>query len=145
MRSVLFLALPILAACNPAIGPGAGAPSIPPGQVRVVDVSASPDRVVMRLSDRSRCVGVRPEGETGGWSGVTGDCGYALPYTVTFRQGGSASRFVIEDPTGVPVGAGGGPGPRAEVFVTDVDGVRRLFVSGLGSGVRFEQVPPPAT
>ncbi|SFI20260.1 hypothetical protein [Jannaschia pohangensis] len=145
MRPILALALALvplaLAACQPISGAG-GATStpVPSGQVRVADASATPNRLTLRMSDGARCVADRPEGQTGGWSGVTQDCGYALPFTVAFYQSGTAQRFTIEA-TPVPLGPDGRPGARAEIFVTDVDGVRRLFISSLGPNVRFETAP----
>ncbi|WP_179379520.1 hypothetical protein [Jannaschia marina] len=137
MRAV-FLLLPLaIAACQPIVpgagGSGQGAP-VPAGEVRVAAVSASPSRVTIRMSDGARCVVERPEGTPGNWSGVTSgeDCGYQLPFTVAFKQGAVPQRFTIE-------AAPAGVGPRAEVFVTDVDGVRRLFAAPLGPNVRFEQ------
>lgn len=137
MRPVLFFLPLALGACQ-AIGTpsGGGAAqsgvTVPPGQVRVVSAAATPGQVTIRLSDGSRCTGTRPEGTPGGWSGTTADCGYALPYLVTFKQAAAPQRFTVEAATA-------GIGPRAEIFVTDVDGVRRLFASPLGSNVRFEQ------
>ncbi len=136
MRHALPLLPLALAACIPAGAPGPGV-AVPPGEVRVVEATATPSTVTLRLSNGERCVGTRPEGETGNWTGVTGDCGYGLPYAVVFRQGGDPARFRVEAPAGA-LGRGGAPVPRAEVFVTDVDGQRRLFVAPLGSNVRFE-------
>jgi hypothetical protein len=141
MRPALLLVLPLAVGCVPIL-PGDPAFDVPPGEVRAVSVSVVPDRLVVRLSDGQRCRAERPEGETGGWSGVTAECGYALPFTVVFRQGGSPSRYIIEDPAVLPAGPDGGPGPRAEVFLTDVDGQRRLFVAPLSESVRFETVAP---
>ncbi|WP_371153520.1 hypothetical protein [Jannaschia sp. 2305UL9-9] len=144
MRPAFLLSLPLLAAaCVPVIDESVSATpdGTPSGEARIVSVVAAPSRLTIRLSDGARCVSQRPEGVPGGWSGVTADCGYQLPYTVTFVRGGSSARFVIEDPTGVPQGPDGQPGPRAEVFVTDVSGQRRLFVSPLGPNVRFEEQP----
>ncbi|MGB3409101.1 MAG: hypothetical protein WBA67_16590 [Jannaschia sp.] len=141
MRPAILSVLPLLAvACVPVTGDGAtaGAGGAPSAEARIVEVNASPSRLFVRMSDGARCVSARPEGVPGGWSGVTADCGYELPFEVTFRQGGSPTRFIIEDPSGVPGTADGGVGPRAEVFITDVGGQRRLFVSGLGPNVRFE-------
>lgn len=128
-----------VAACQPLGGAFDSAAErngvvVPEGEVRVVEARATPSFVEIRLSDGARCVADRPEGETGGWSGITADCGYQLPYTVTFQQGTVPQRFAIETPTA-------GTGPRAEIFVTDVDGVRRLFSSPLGDNVRFDTVP----
>ncbi|MEL6586901.1 MAG: hypothetical protein AAFY65_19160 [Pseudomonadota bacterium] len=139
IRAALF-ALPFVAACVPvgdggSVGPSAAVTE--PGQVRIVSAVATPGRLTVRLSDGARCIGERPEGVQTGWSGVTGDCAYQLPYTVTFKQGGHPQRFTIEDPTGVPGAAEGAPGPRAETFITDVNGQRRLFISSLGPNVRF--------
>lgn len=136
MRPVLLLLPLAIAACQPIVlgeGGAGGAVAVPPGQVRVAAVDASPDRVTIRMSNGNRCVAERPEGEQGNWSGVTSgeDCGYRLPFAVTFRQGAVPQRYTIE-------AAPAGTGPRAEVFVTDVDGVRRLFASPLRSNVRFE-------
>lgn len=145
MRPALFLALPLLAAaCVPVVDESisAGPDGVPSGETRVASVVASPNRLTVRMTDGARCVSQRPEGELGGWSGVTADCGYQLPYAVTFVQGGSPARFVIEDPTGVPQDANGAPGPRAEIVITDVSGQRRLFVSALGPNVRFAEQPP---
>ena len=130
MRRLLpLLPLVALAGCIDSFGGGtARAPGgIPEGAVRVSEVAVRPGAVTIRTSDGARCVSERPEGTAAGWSGVTADCGYALPYTVTFARGGDPSRFVVEEPGGA-ITADGTPGPRAEVFVTDVDGVRRLFV-----------------
>ena len=140
MRPFLCLVPFALMACQPIGAPAPGVRAIPEGEVGVIGVRASPSQVTIRLSDGSVCEGVRPEDEPGGWSGVTGDCPYALPYTVTFRQGGVPQRYVIEAPQ-LPVGPDGVPGPRAEVFVTEPDGVRRLFMSPLDRNVRFG--PPP--
>ncbi|TFL16971.1 hypothetical protein [Jannaschia formosa] len=149
MRPALLLALPFLGvACVPMTeGLGTETRAEPAGPPRVTGVEASPSRVVIRVSDGARCTADRPEGVPGGWTGTTApDCGYVIPFTVEFHQGGSRSRFIIEDPTGVPLGPDGAPGPRAEVFVTDLDGQRRLFIAPLGPNVRFETLasPPPA-
>ncbi|GIT96123.1 hypothetical protein JANAI62_27460 [Jannaschia pagri] len=143
MRPALFLALPALMAGCVVVDEtsSAGPEGVPSGETRVLSAVATPSRVTIRMSDGARCVAARPEGVPGGWSGVTADCGYQLPYAVTFVQGGSPARFVIEDPTGVPAGPDGRPGPRAEVIVTDVSGQRRLFISPLGPNVRFETTP----
>lgn len=136
VHRVLPLAALALAACQPITdafdgGASRSGVTVPPGEVRVVAASATPGRVTIRLSDGARCTAERPESEPGGWSGVTADCGYQLPYTVAFRQAGTAQRFTVE-------AAPAGTGPRAEIFVTDVDGIRRLFTSPLGANVRFE-------
>ncbi|PWJ19271.1 hypothetical protein [Jannaschia seohaensis] len=142
MRLAFILALPFFGAACVPMTDGAVTRADLEGPPRVASVDASPNRVVIRVSDGARCTAERPEGVLAGWSGVTEEeCGYVLPFTVEFHQGGVASRFIIEDPTGVPVGPDGGPGPRAEVFVTDIDGVRRLFFSPLGPNVRFEKRP----
>ena len=115
------------------------------GPLRVVAAEASASRVTLRVSDGSRCIGTRPEGVQSGWDGATDpECGYSIPYRVMFRQGGAAQRFTIEDP-GMPLGADGTPGPRAEVFVTDIDGQRKLFLSPLGAGTRLETPAAPAS
>ena len=143
MRLALLLLPAWLAGCvvegmgGLGAGPGA-APPVPPGQVRVAQATATPSTLTLRMTNGERCEAVRPEGVRGNWSGVTGECGFALPFAVAFRQGGNPARFRVEAPVGVPVGPDGAPGPRAEVFVTDVDGVRRLFVAPLGANVRFE-------
>ncbi|MEM8851312.1 MAG: hypothetical protein AAGE03_14935 [Pseudomonadota bacterium] len=135
MRFALLLMLPALAACQ-AID-GFGPEEVVEGPLRVIAAEARANRVTFRVSDGSRCVGQRPEGTESGWSGVTDpDCGYALPYRVLFRQGGSSQRFVIEDPRGT-LTEEGVPGPRAEIFVTDVDGQRKLFVTPLGPNTRL--------
>lgn len=137
--SLLLLALPFLSACV-VEGSGIG-PAAEPGKLGIVDAVASPSRLVVRLSDGTRCVAPRPEEARAGWSGVTAECGYALPFQVTFKQGGAPTRFLIEDPTGIPQAEDGRPGPRAETFITDVDGQRRLFITPLGDNVQFN----PAT
>lgn len=139
MRRFLILLPLALAGCVVAGMPGAGV-AVPPGQVRVARAEATPSTVTLVMSNGERCTATRPEGARGGWSGVTGDCGFALPVTVAFRQGGDPARFRVEAPIGVALGPDGTPGPRAEVFVTDVDGVRRLFIASLGPRVRFEPV-----
>ncbi|MGB3689226.1 MAG: hypothetical protein WBA02_07990 [Jannaschia helgolandensis] len=136
MRSILIFLPLVLGACQTlATATGGDVPQsdviVPPGEVRVVSAAATPGEVTIRLSDGARCTGTRPEGTPGGWSGVTADCGYALPYTVMFKQGSVPQRFQIEVPAA-------GTGPRAEILVVDVDGVRRLFAAPLGSNVRFE-------
>ncbi|CTQ50416.1 hypothetical protein [Jannaschia donghaensis] len=134
MRPVLLLLPLAIAACQPILpGASGAAANIPPGEVRVASVAATPARVTLRLSNGKRCVAERPEGVPGNWSGVTSgeDCGYRLPFAVTFKQGAVPQRFTIE-------AAPAGTGPRAEVYVTDIDGVRRLFAAPLGSNVRFE-------
>ena len=142
MRFAPILALVLAGpACVPLL-PGEPAFAVPEGETRVVAARATPGELTLRLSDGTRCSALRPEGEAAGWSGVMADCPYALSYTVTFRAGGSPQRLVIEDPTFLPVGPDGAPAPRAEVFVTDVDGQRRLFVSPLGRDVQFTTAPP---
>ena len=100
MRPSLAVLAPLaLAACQPlGSETGGGGFDIPPGEVRVAGVQASGSRVTLAMSNGTRCVGLRPEGTQSGWSGVTGDCGFALPYDVTFKQGGAPTRFTIEDP-----------------------------------------------
>ncbi|MEM7642024.1 MAG: hypothetical protein AAF366_05800 [Pseudomonadota bacterium] len=142
MRFALLLMLPALAACQTI--DGFGPEEVVEGPLRVVAAEARANRVTLRISDGSRCVGERPEGTDSGWSGVTDPgCGYALPYTILFRQGGSSQRFAIEDPRGT-LTEDGVPGPRAEIFVTDVDGRRKLFVTPLGRDTRLVTPPPEA-
>lgn len=120
------------------VGSGAAPVAGPP---RILSVQARAAEVAFRMSTGTTCRGVRPEGVQTGWSGSTDpECGYALPYRVEFRQGGRAQRFTIEHPW-MGLGADGTPGPRAEVFVTDVDGQRKLFLSPLGSGTRLAPAP----
>ena len=152
MRPNALLALPllILAACqggDPFAAITDGVPRAPrdgpSAEARVADVAVRPDRVTFRLTDGARCVSNRPEGETGNWSGITQDCGYQLPFSVTFSAGGGdASRFTIEDSFGT-LTPEGGSGPRAEVFVTDVDGIRKLFIRPLPA--RFFDVADAGT
>ncbi|MFO6462984.1 hypothetical protein [uncultured Jannaschia sp.] len=139
MRPVLFVLPLALCACVPITTTGDGAEAVA-GPPRVAGAVATGSRVNIRMTDGARCVGIRPEGQQSGWSGVTGDCAYQLPYTVSYKQGGSTARFTIEDPQGIDV-SGGQLGARAEIFVTDVDGTRRLFVSPLGSNVRLSTAP----
>ena len=110
----------------PSGGPTAAAPSGPP---RVAFVSAGANQVTITMTDRARCTGARPEGTNSGWSGTTTDCAYQLPYSVEFRTAAPPGRFGIEEGFGI------GQGPRAEVYVTDTDGVRKLFLASLGSNV----------
>jgi hypothetical protein len=133
MRSlVLILAGLTVAACVPAT-PVARAPS---DATRISDVAVRPDQLSITMSDGARCVAARPAGETGGWSGTTDNCGYALPYDVIFRQGGNPARFAVEESFGT-VAPDGALRPRAEVYVRDVDGVRKQFIRPLGENVRF--------
>lgn len=134
MRLAPLLCLPALAACVEAGGRAGGPVAGPSDGVRVAEVSIRPSRLAVRMSDGSTCEGLRPEGETGNWSGVTDGCAYALPYTVTFARGGNPARFAIEQGFGT-VTEEGAAGPRAEAFVTDVDGVRRLYISPLPDSV----------
>lgn len=143
MRAAVALALSatLLAACQPmGVEEAGNGFDIPPGEVRVAAVEARGSRVTMRMSNGDRCVGLRPEGTQSGWSGVTQDCGFALPYDVTFKQGGAPMRFTIEDPSGA-MAPDGTLRPRAEVYVTDVDGIRRLFIAALGPGTRLTTAP----
>ncbi|MEM9795672.1 MAG: hypothetical protein AAF919_04240 [Pseudomonadota bacterium] len=134
MRRVLCLVPLAVAACQPV----PGAVDVPPGEVRVVSATANAQRAVIRLSDGARCVSDRPADAQAGWSGVTAECGYELPFTVTYRRGGERpQRFKLEESFGA-VDAEGNPVARSEIFVTDTDGVRRLFVAPLGRSVRFE-------
>lgn len=136
MRSILTLLPLALCACVPtgATDPGV---VVPPGEVRVIGADATPSLVTLRMSNGDRCTAARPEGVAGNWSATTGDCGYALPVTVTYKEGGNPARYRIEAPVGA-LGADGVPVPRAEVYVIDVDGQRRLFVAPLAGNVRFE-------
>ncbi|MCK0166324.1 hypothetical protein MWU52_02045 [Jannaschia sp. S6380] len=138
MRPFLLLLPFALVACQ-ALDDGVSRTggATPSGETRIVEAKATPSRMTLRMSDGARCVSERPEGVPGGWSGVTSDCGYQLPFTVAFKQQPKPQRFTIEAPIAPQ-------GPRAEIFVTDLDGVRRLFVSPLGRGVRFGPVPAPA-
>lgn len=138
MRATLpLVALLGLSACvvgPPPVG-DAAFPAEPEGPPRVAFVTATGSRVVVTMTDRARCLGVRPEGVNTGWSGVTTECGYQLPYTVEFRTGARPGRFGIEEGFGV------GGAPRAEVFVTDTDGQRKLFLAPLGRGVTLSTAP----
>ena len=130
MRFAPLLWLPLMAACVETGGQAGGPVAVATDRARIAGVSIRPSRLTVEMSDGTTCVADRPEGVAGGWSGVTGGCGHALPFTVTFARGGEAARFAIERGFGT-VTAAGVPGPRAEAFVTDVDGVRRLFVGPL--------------
>ncbi|WP_299817057.1 hypothetical protein [uncultured Jannaschia sp.] len=135
MRILFLLPLALCACQTLGLPRGEDMFDVPEGEVRVTRATADAARVTLRLSDGTRCSAERPEGVTGNWSGVTTDCGYALPFTVAYKPAPRPERFTIEAPLG-------GSGPRAEVYVTDVDGVRRLFVAPLGDDVRFETTPP---
>ena len=119
-----------IAGCVDVGGQAGGPVASPSAGPRIADVQVRPNRLTVRMSDGARCVAERPEGVQSGWSGTTADCGYALPFTVTFARGGDAGRFSVEEGFG-SVTETGVPGPRAEVFITDVDGVRRLFMRPL--------------
>lgn len=146
----ILLALPLLlAACvesDPFAAVGSDvADGSQAGPVRVVDLSLRSNRVTLRMSDGARCVSLRPEGEVSGWSGVTTECPYQLPVSVTFVQGGDASRFTIEENIGAPIGEDGKIGPRAEVYVTDVDGNRKLFLRPIPGSGPFQSAEAPST
>ena len=131
--SALLLAPFALSACieSPLTGMMDGTPRMPEAgpsaETRVADVRVTAARATFLMSDGARCVAFRPEGAESGWSGVTSECGYSLPFDVVFAIGGDPGRFTLEDGFGV-VGPAGEPGARAEVYVTDVDGIRKLFV-----------------
>lgn len=146
MRAALFLTIALpLAGCQDIVAGTNRAPQGGPSEgTRIVEARATATRVILKLSDGARCVGLRPDEAAAGWSGVTADCGYELPYTVTFRSGGDPTRFTIEESFGT-ADAEGRPGPRAEIFVTDVDGTRRLFLSPLPAGTRFKPVGEAAS
>lgn len=140
MRGLMILGLVAgMAGCTmdsgTAVPPSAG----PTDRARIADVQIRPSRLTIRMTDGARCVADRPEDEQGGWSGVTSDCGYQLPYDVVFREGGNPARFIVEESFGV-VGADGTLRPRAEVYVIDVDGMRKQFISPLSESVRFQEV-----
>ena len=137
MRPITMLLPLTLAGCIDIGAPLESGVVVPPGEVRVVAAEASPEQVVLRMSNGDRCLATRPEGQTGNWSATTGDCGFALPVSVVYRQGGNPARYRIEAPAGA-LGRDGLAVPRAEVFVVDVDGQRRLFTARLASNVRFE-------
>lgn len=137
MRHITMLLPLALGACVGFVVPVPSGVIVPPGEVRVVGAEASPTQVVLRMSTGDRCLATRPEGQTGNWSGITGDCGFALPVSVVYRQGGNSARYRVEAPVGA-LGADGATVPRAEVFVVDVDGQRRLFTARLADNVRFE-------
>lgn len=107
---------------------------------RVADVTIRPSVLTITMTDGARCVAERPESETSGWSGTTDNCGYALPFSVLFFAGSdNPARFTVEKPFDV-IGTDGGLMPRAEVYITDVDGVQKQFVSSL-SNARVEVAP----
>ena len=131
MRSILLLLPLAAAACAPvgttvANGP-TNATTAPGGPPRVAAVGPGRGGFVVRMTDGARCRALRPEGINTGWSGTTTDCAYALPYTVAFVARTPPGRFGIEE------GFGLAGQPRAEVFVTDTDGQRKLYLSPLGS------------
>ena len=123
------LAVLALGACVDAVGSRvAVAPDpIPEGQVRVASVAMRLPTLVVTTSNGARCVAERPEASASGWSGTTADCPYAIPFVVTFARGAQPSRFSVEAPGAGRAGAAV-PDTRAEIFVTDLDGVRRLFM-----------------
>lgn len=127
MRAAWLLGAALaVAACDTA--PVAREPS---AATRVADVSIRPNQLTITMSDGARCVAERPEGELSGWSGTTDNCGYALPFSVLFFAGGdNTARFTVEEPFDV-IGTDGTLMPRAEVYITDVDGVQKQFVSSL--------------
>lgn len=112
----------------------------PSDLTRIQDVRIRPDVLTITMSDGARCIAERPEEIKSGWSGVTDNCGYALPFTVTFFQGGrNPARFVVEEAFGVLDGEDILQ-PRAEAYIRDVNGVQKLFVSPL-SNVTFGELP----
>ncbi|WP_308916918.1 hypothetical protein [Jannaschia sp. LMIT008] len=133
MRPTPLLLPLVLAACIDTVSAPAGGgpvgPVVESGPARVAEVTIRPSRLSLRMTDGERCEAERPEGVQSGWSGVTGGCRYAMPFAVTFARGGSPARFRIEEPSGTL--QGGVPGPRAEIFVTEPDGIRRLFLRPL--------------
>lgn len=112
---------------------------VPSDATRVAEVAVRPDVLVISMTDGARCVARRPKEVRSGWSGITENCGYALPFSVLFFAGAEdMTRFVVE-PVGTVIGADGALLPRAEVYITDVDGVQKQFVQPL-SNVRIETV-----
>ena len=129
MRSILLLLPLAAAACAPVGTTVANGPTVAEaaGPARVAFVGPARGGFVMRMTDGARCRALRPEGVNTGWSATTTDCAYALPYTVAFTARTPAGRFGIEE------GFGLAGQPRAEVYVTDTDGQRKLFLSPLGA------------
>ena len=114
---------------------------VPSGSARVAEVSVRPDVLSITMTDGVRCVAERPDDIRTGWSGTTHNCGYALPFSVLFFAGAEDSaRFAVE-PGPEVIGADGTLMPRAEVYVTDADGVQKQFVRRLDN-VRIQVVDP---
>jgi len=137
MRSMMILGACLgLMACTAT--PVAMAPS---DSARVAEVSVRPDVLAITMTDGARCVAKRPDDIRTGWSGITDNCGYALPFSVLFFAGAEdPARFAVE-PAAEVVGKDGTLMPRAEVYVTDVDGVQKQFVMRLDN-VRIQLVDP---
>ena len=114
---------------------------VPSSSARVAEVSVRPDVLSITMTDGARCVAERPEDIRTGWSGTTDNCGYALPFSVLFFAGAEdPARFAVE-PGSEVIAADGTLMPRAEVYVTDVDGVQKQFVRRLDN-VRIQVVDP---
>lgn len=114
---------------------------VPSSSARVAEVSVRPDVLSITMTDGARCVAERPDDIRTGWSGMTDNCGYALPFSVLFFAGAEdPARFAVE-PGPAVIAADGTLMPRAEVYVTDVDGVQKQFVRRLDN-VRIQVVDP---
>lgn len=114
---------------------------VPSRSARVAEVSVRPDVLSITMTDGARCVAERPDNIRTGWSGTTENCGYALPFSVLFFAGAEdPARFAVE-PGPEVICADGTLLPRAEVYVTDVDGVQKQFVRRLDN-VRIRVVAP---
>ena len=128
MRALVLGSVLVLAACEPSPRPVAVEPS---DAARIAAVEIGAVRFAITMSDGARCVVERPKELTGGWSGTTDNCGYALPYEVVYNlRSEAADRFKVEQDFGV-LGADGAVKPRVEIFVVDVDGTRRQFLAPL--------------
>lgn len=115
--------------------------TVPSDGARVAQVSVRPDVLAITMTDGARCVAQRPTDVRSGWSGVMDNCSYALPFSVLFFAGADdPSRFAVE-PAADVAGEGGVLNPRAEVYITDVDGVQKQFVQRLDN-VRIQRVDP---
>jgi hypothetical protein len=106
--------LPLLAACA----------GLPDGNPVPQSVRLTDDRLVLRLSDGTRC--------QADWAaapvGRMPDCGLGYGYAVRVEDRRNLARLLVE---GIDLALGGGLGlsPMAEVVITDPSGIDHVFSS----------------
>ena len=98
------------------------------GAPRPADVTLSQTHLTVRMSNGERCIGPRPAGEAGGWSGRFTDCSARYDYNVAIQPGANPVRMVFSEAL-TALGLQSALVPAADVTISDGSGRTWRYVT----------------